>query len=284
MNKEKIRKILYISFIIIFIISILYVSNYYIVTYIESKEMEKLQAIMETITGQIIQEKNEIINNNTPNNFEKNVLFLNKEKEEKKIQNQDIINLKKLQAINSDIVAWLEIENTNINYPILQSKDNDYYLKKNYKKEYSRNGSIFLDYRYDFKELNSNFLVYGHNNNDGEMFNELLNYNQESFYKTHPTINLITGQGKDVYNIISVFKSQVYNSKDVNKFKYYNYIEFENENDFYMYINNSKRNSLYNIESNPVFGDRVLTLSTCEYSKENGRFVIVAIKSKTEHN
>ena len=286
MNKEKIRKILYIMFVVIFVISIIYIISYFAISYKESNDIRELQDIMQTTTGKIINEEKELIklknSNNSDNIDNSNIQILHKNNDitnQKNIsEKQSITNLKKLQKINSDIVAWIKIENTNIDYPILQGKDNDYYLKTNYKNEYSRSGSIFLDYRYDFNVQNLNFLVYGHNNNDGKMFNELLKYNQESYYKEHSEINIVTNKEDETYNIVAVFYSQVYNTSDTNKFKYYNYIELTNENDFYMYINNCKKESLYDIDFEATYGDKVLTLSTCEYSKENGRFVIVAIK------
>lgn len=265
MKKEKLRKILYNLFVVTFIISIIYILLHYFISYKESKDMQELQDIMEKDIGKIVTDE---IDNNSIDNLDNETI------------NKNIENFKKVQKINSDIIAWIEIQNTNINYPILQGKDNEYYLKRNYKKEYSKNGSIFLDSRYDFSIQNLNFLVYGHNNNDGKMFNELLNYEQESFYKEHPTINIITENSEENYNIIAVFKSKVYNTEDINAFKYYNCIELTNENDFYMYISNCQNKSLYDIDLDTTYGDKVLTLSTCEYSQKNGRFVVVAINKK----
>ncbi len=265
--KEKIRKFLFITFLIIFIISMIYIVTYLYTMIKDEKELSVLQDIMNS-------EINEDISLNIVKTSE-NEIIANKNEDIDKLDNK-IENFKKLQNEYSDIVAWLEIENTQINYPVLQGKDNDYYLYKNYKGQYSRNGSIFLDYRYDFSKDNQNFFVYGHNNNDQMMFNELLKYSEEEFYNSHKKISLITAKEIEDYEIISVFKSEIF-SKDINNvFKYYNYINFESEDKFNKYINNCKEKSLYKIESLPKYGDKILTLSTCEYSKPNGRFVVVA--------
>ena len=162
----------------------------------------------------------------------------------------------------------------------MQSNDNDYYLYRNYKNEYSRYGSIFLDYKYDFSKDSQNFLIYGHNNNDEMMFNELLKYQEKEYFEAHPSINLITENDITNYKIVSVFKSQVYSQDATNVFRYYNYVDLSNEDTFTNYITNVKKASIYDIDIEPKLGDDIITLSTCEYSKPNGRFVIVGISEK----
>lgn len=273
--KEKIRKFLFVVFLIIFIISMIYIVSYLYTMKKDEKDLNELQSMMNIETKEVstkpieatenenIEEKNQDVN--------KNIIKLE--------------NFKKLQSENSNIVAWLEIENSSINYPVLQGNDNDYYLYKNYKGEYSRNGSIFLDYRYDFEEDNQNFFVYGHNNNDQMMFNELINYQNEEYFKSHKNITLITNQDVEDYEIIAVFKSEIFNKDITNVFKYYNYMDFETEEKFNEYINNCKQKSLYKTEMTPEYGDKILTLSTCEYSKPNGRFVVVAhLKQSIENS
>ena len=105
----------------------------------------------------------------------------------------------------------------------------------------------------------------------------LIEYENRTYYEKHPIINLTTTQEDARYKIIAVLKTQAYkNSK--NEFLYYNYIDFESDNEYYNYINNCKNNSLYEIEENVDSRKKLLTLSTCEYSKKNGRLAIVAIK------
>lgn len=190
-----------------------------------------------------------------------------------------MIQVKSLQQENSDVVGFLEIENTNISYPVLQGNDNEYYMTHNYKKEKSKNGAIFLDKDYDWNIPSNNYLIYGHNLNNGTMFQELLKYADESYYKEHPTISFTTADEEGVYDIISVFRSKVYYTSD-NVFKYYFFINPKTKEEYNDYIKNIKENSLYNIEQTADYGTQLITLSTCSYHVKDGRFVIVGAKKE----
>ena len=190
-----------------------------------------------------------------------------------------MIQVRSLQQENPDIIGFLEIENTNVSYPVLQGNDNEYYMTHNYKKEKSKNGSIFLDKDYDWDILSNNFLIYGHNLNNGTMFQELLKYSDENYYKEHPTISFTTIDDEGTYDIISVFKSKVYNTTD-NVFKYYFFINPKNEEEYNDYIKNVKEKSLYNIEKTAKYGMQLITLSTCSYHVKDGRFVVVGVKKE----
>lgn len=195
---------------------------------------------------------------------------------------QERINkLNELKKENPDIVAWLEIEGTTIAYPVMHTDNNDFYMTHNYKKEYSKDGSLFLDKAYDWTIPSTNLLIYGHNNiGSTEMFAKLENYKDEDYYKEHKKIRLITEKEDSEYEIIAVFLSRVYYKSEKNVFRYYFFINAENEEEFNYYIDNSKKASLYNIEATAEYGDQLLTLSTCEYSQEDGRLAIVAKKIK----
>lgn len=189
-----------------------------------------------------------------------------------------ILQLEELRKQNNNIIGWIEIENTIINYPVLQCEDNSFYMTHNYKKEYSAEGSIFLDKDYNWELPSSNLLLYGHNNKNKTMFAELLNYKEESYYKEHPTIRFTTLAEDKTYEIIAVFKSRVYYKSEKDVFRYYYFINAENEEEYNNYINESKKASLYDTGKTATYGDQLLTLSTCEYSQEDGRFVVVAKK------
>ena len=188
-------------------------------------------------------------------------------------------NLENLQKQNSDIIGWLQIPNSNINYPVVQGEDNDFYMTHDYKKEYSKEGALFLDKDYDWSLPSTNLLIYGHNNRGtNEMFSELINYKDEDYYKNHKTIRFTTNQEDVEYEIISVFLSRVYYKSETNVFRYYYFINAENEQEFNDYIQRSKAASLYDIDVSAEFGDQLLTLSTCEFSQEDGRLAVVARK------
>ena len=198
-----------------------------------------------------------------------------------KKENERIVKVKKLKEENSDIVGWLEIKDTNINYPVLQGKDNQYYMTHNYKKEKSKNGSIFLTKDYDWNIPSSNLLIYGHNLNNGTMFQELLKYEKQSFYEKHPVIRFTTEKEDAEFEIISVFKSRVYYKSEKNVFRYYYFVNARNEEEYNEFVKNAKKEALYNIEATAKYGEQLITLSTCSYHVEDGRFAVVAKKVKS---
>lgn len=187
-----------------------------------------------------------------------------------------IEKVKELQKENSDIVAWIEIEETNINYPILHTTNNDFYLNHNYKKEETLAGSLFLDKDFDIKNGSSNYLIYGHRNKQGLMFEDLLKYAKEDFYKEHKKIRFTTDKEDRDYEIMAVFYSRVYYKDEQNVFRYYYFVNAKDENEYNNYVKQSKDASIYDTGVTAKYGEQLLTLSTCEYSQEDGRFVIVA--------
>ena len=189
-----------------------------------------------------------------------------------------MLQVQEFKKTNNDIVGWLEIDNTKINFPVLQGSDNEYYMTHTYNKEYSSDGSIFLDKDYDWNIPSSNLLIYGHNNKNGNMFQDLLKYEDENYYKEHPNIRFTTVEDDSLYEIISVFKSRVYYKNEQNVFRYYFFINADNEEEYNYYVEESKKASLYDTGKTATYGEQLLSLSTCEYSQEDGRFVVVARK------
>lgn len=199
------------------------------------------------------------------------------------LKNEETENMKKvatLQKENQDVKAWLQIDDTIINYPILQGTNNDYYLNHNYKNNYSMYGSIFAKSECSFTNSFSNIIIYGHNMKDGQMFNELLKYKNKDFYNEHKTFTIATEQEENEYKIVSVFKSRVFYQDEENVFRFYNYTKFNNAKEYNTFIENCKKIQLYDTETSAEYGEQLVTLITCEYSQENGRFVVVAKKVK----
>lgn len=193
---------------------------------------------------------------------------------------EKMLKLEELQKENNEIIGWLEIEDTNINYPVLQTNDNNFYLSHNYKKEKANTGSLFLDKDFDLVNGSSNYLIYGHRNTKGLMFEDLMKYAKEDFYKEHTKIKFTTNKEDSVYEIMSVFYSRVYYKSEQNVFRYYYFVNANNEQEYNDFVNNAKKVSIYDTGVNANYGDQLLTLSTCEYSQEDGRFVVVAKKLK----
>lgn len=112
------------------------------------------------------------------------------------------------------------------------------------------------------------------------MFDELVKYKDEAFYKEHPTIRFTTAKSDDTYEIISVFKSRVYYQDEQDVFRYYQFVNAESLEEQHQYIEEAKKASLYDTNKTALVGDQLLTLSTCDYEVEDGRFVVVAKKIK----
>lgn len=203
---------------------------------------------------------------------------LNEEAE--KTENDEFIEkVKELQKENSDVKGWIRIEDTNISYPLLQTDNNDYYLKHDYKKEENYYGSIFINCNSNLKDDNSNVIIYGHNmQSGGQMFKDLLKYEDKSFYEEHPIIKLTTEEKENEYEIVCVFKSRVFYKSEKNVFRYYYCYNFKNKSEYNQYINNCKEIELYDTGKTANYGEQLITLITCEYSQDDGRMVVVAKK------
>ena len=189
-KRKKISIIIYLLLTALIILSIIYIINFFSLKQ-EAKEQSKLLNAIDIyekeVAKNILENREEITEGNEETVVEKNT-------EEQKKETERMLQVKQLQEQNTEIVGWLEIENTNINYPILQGTDNSYYMTHNYKKENSKNGAIFLDADYNWDISSNNLLMYGHNLGNGMMFQELLKYEKESFYQEHPMIRFTTAE------------------------------------------------------------------------------------------
>ena len=178
-----------------------------------------------------------------------------------------------VQEQNSDFVGWLSVPGTNIDYPVMQTVDEpNFYLKRGFDKQYSDYGVPYVQENCDIA-LSDNCVIYGHHMNNGTMFTDLCKYENEDFYREHKTIHFDTLSGFGEYEIVAVFKTVAYSEQG---FKYYHFTRAESAEDFDDYIAQCKALSLYDTGVTAEYGDRLITLSTCEYSRKNGRMVVVA--------
>lgn len=178
-----------------------------------------------------------------------------------------------LQQENSDCIGWLMIEGTVIDYPVMyRPEDVSYYLRRDFYGNYSMNGSLFLSELCDPAD-SDNLIIYGHHMNSGKMFADLEKYKEQSFYEEHPQISFRTLHGEETYQIMTVFCTQVYTDND---FPYYRFVKAANEEEYKQFVDECTQRALYDTGIRAEYGDRLLTLSTCEYSRENGRLVVVA--------
>lgn len=242
------KKIIY-GIVIILLIGIMLISSYFI--FKDKQEDKKQENTFEELV-EIAEDKEQNTNDDIK---------------------EDTINIEELYKINSDIIGWIKIDDTNINYPVMQTKDRpQFYLRKDFYKKYSQWGTPFLAENCDI-QTSDNLIIYGHHINNSKMFGELEKYRNKDFYKNHKNIKFYTKDNLTEYEIISVFRTTA-NSE----FKYYEFVNANNEKEFETFVTKCKELSFYNTENNAEYGDKFITLVTCDYSIKNGRLVVVAKK------
>ena len=174
---------------------------------------------------------------------------------------------------NSDFIGWISIEDTKINYPVMQTPGNkDFYLKHAFDKSYSEYGVPYMQENCKLG-LSDNCVIYGHHMQDGSMFADLCKFESEDFYKEHKTIHFDTLAGFGEYEIVCVFKTAAYSADG---FKYYHFVDAASVAEFRGFLSACQSLALYDTGVSAEYGDKLITLSTCEYSRSNGRMVIVA--------
>lgn len=180
---------------------------------------------------------------------------------------------------NDDIVGWIRIPDTRINYPVMQTKeDMEYYLHRDFNGNEDVNGLPFLDARCDVEEPSTNLLIYGHSMNSGAMFAGLADYKDYEFYQKHKTIFFDTMQERGAYEVVAVFQSRVAYVDEV-AFRYYNFIQADTQAEFESFISAVEQLSYYDTGVKAEYGDELLTLSTCDREITDGRLVVLAKKS-----
>ncbi len=191
-------------------------------------------------------------------------------------RNARINKYKEVYAQNNDMVGWITVKDTRIDYPVMHNKQsNAYYLHRNIEKEYSSSGIPFMDYQCTGDATDDNTIIYAHNMRNGSMFHDLLKYSDKGFYDAHKTIGFDTLTNFGKYEIFAVVRTKV-GSK--NEFKYYDFINAKTPAEFDKFISKCISLSLYKTEIIPQYGEKILTLSTCSYNTDNERFVVFAKK------
>ncbi len=177
---------------------------------------------------------------------------------------------------NEDMAGWLVVPGTVIDYPIMWTPgDENYYLYRDFNKKDNDNGCLILDTDSSLNPLTTNLIIHGHNMKSGAMFGNLTDYESKEYYQEHKQIILYTEECQRNYEVIAVFRSQVYKKSD-DVFKFYKFFEATTEEEFNDFYENIMELSLYDTGVSAEFGDNFITLSTCVYHVTNGRFVVVA--------
>lgn len=198
--------------------------------------------------------------------------------EEPKAENGMLEGYYELYQKNSDLVGWIKIDGTKVDYPVVRGDSNEFYLHKNFDKEYQYCGIPFMDYQCNANKPSDNVIIYAHNMRDGSMFAALLKYTDMDFLNEHKLIAFDTLYERGKYEIVYVLRTKP------NKKEYISYCEFidaGSTEEFDKFIAKMSEAALYaDAENTPVYGDKLLTLSTCSYNSSNERFVVIAKKIK----
>ena len=180
---------------------------------------------------------------------------------------------------NPDVFGWVQIEGTRLNYPVMHTpQEPEYYLRRSFYKNSSEGGVPFL--AGDCTREGKNYLIYGHNMNDGSMFAALLSYARESFWREHPAVCFDTLYDTGRYAVVAAFYPQIPGQDEQEGFRYYRYTDLTRPDAFEEYLRQVKQAALYDTGVTPEYGDQLLTLSTCSYHAADGRFVVVAVKKE----
>lgn len=185
-----------------------------------------------------------------------------------------VVDFESLLEINSDVIGWIYIEGTNINYPVVQGEDNDYYLYRLFDGTYNSSGSIFMDYRNHEDFLDPNTVLHGHHMRNDSMFANITEYKNQSYYDAHPYALLLTPDG----NYKLEFFAGYVTGLDSIAWK----MRFSSDRDFAAWLDQTIGESCFSSDVVPTAQDRLVTLSTCTYEFENARFVLVGVLRPAE--
>lgn len=180
------------------------------------------------------------------------------------------------------MVGWILIEDTNIDYPVMQTPaDPNYYLKHDFEKNHTDYGCPFMQADCNVLCPSDNLIIYGHNMKDGSMFADLAKYRSKDFWQNHKTVWLDTALGSSAYEIFAVIHTTV-QADATDAFPFYRFVDAAAPEDFAAYVSAYKARALYDTGISAQYGDKLLTLSTCDNITDNGRLLVIAKQTETE--
>ncbi len=178
---------------------------------------------------------------------------------------------------NDDVVGWVSIENTLLDYPVMHTPENpEYYIRRNFYKEYSASGTPFIAEGCTLEPRSDQLIIYSHNNRNGTMFGSLTKYDDYQYYQENKEIYLTIHDQEETYEIFAVIYLDV--TVDNGHLEFYNFINASSEEQYHSYIDSLKQQSIYDTDVDVNYGDKLLTLAACSYHSENGRLIVVAKK------
>ena len=175
-----------------------------------------------------------------------------------------------------DMVAWISIPDTVLNYPVMQTPDwPNYYLRRDMEGVYSTYGVPYMNEYCDLDD-SDNLIIYGHSMKNGDMFGSLLKYQKQEYWEKHPGVHLRTPQEEREYTVLGAFAIDL--ASDT--FDYNSFVNAYSDSAYNEYLRQVRARAYYDTGITAAPGDQLLTLSTCEYSLTDGRFVVVAVRTK----
>lgn len=272
LNFHKLRKFIYPSliavFVIIFLVSGGILADYYVESQEQQQQYEELAGIVEQVQQEMLEPP--VAEDGTVVPVAPYVEVIDPNTGEKTTVLREYA---KIFSMNSDVAGWIKIPGTRVNYPVMHTPGRtDFYLKRDFNKVSSRHGSIYACEDADLTEPSDNVTIYGHRMADGTMFADLHNYRDKAFFDQYPLIQFDTLTEHHTYQICYIF---VMSASAESTFAYHTFVD-GTELEFNYFVAKCKELALYDTGAELVYGDKLITLSTCDHDIDNGRLVVVA--------
>ncbi|MDE7176392.1 MAG: class B sortase [Lachnospiraceae bacterium] len=195
---------------------------------------------------------------------------------------EEMTGFEALLQINGDLKGWISIPGTVLSLPVVQGKDNTWYLSHDFYGKQDRHGTIFADCGADLSAGEPNLVLYGHHMRDGSMFGILKEYRGEEFYREHPSFFLYLSNEEREYEIMAVLRNDIFEGNG-DSFQYYDYKKISDEETFEEYCRILLNNAIYDTGVEAQAGDELVTLCTCDYGSEDQRLLVVGRRKRKEN-
>lgn len=253
---EKIRKILLLVFLLVFLGSAIYLGTYFY----ESFSSKSMYDSLSDLVSSHAQSASSLPSSDLPEGYPADY--------------QTRSDFVRLWEQNKDFKGWLSIDGTKVNYPVVQAKDNDFYLRRDFQKKDNQHGVPFLDYEVDVKRESENMIIYGHNMKDGQMFGELMDYKDPEYVREHPIITFNTVYGDAKYKVAAVFLAST-ETEHGPMFHYEQFVNSASPEQYKDFISQLELRSMITTGVDINENDKLISLSTCSYEYLEARFVVV---------
>lgn len=274
--KRWLSNLLIIVFAVVFLVSAFFLGRYLLDSRQSQRQFDELAQLMEQAMPTIppVQEQESVQGESAAQDITEPVSELVEVTDPKTGETVQVLpEYAELYKRNSDLVGWIAIPDTKINYPVMHTPDRtDYYLYRDFYGEDSTHGCIYVREQCDVQAPSDNVVIYGHRMRDRSMFGSLSDYEDKAFYESHKYIQFNTLTERHTYEVLAVFKTVATQSG----YAYHLFVDAADEAAFDTYVADCKAMSMYDTGVDAQYGDKLITLSTCEYSQDNGRLVIVA--------